>query len=97
MVLGGNPNLKGMVDYGKRLSIITRDLFQVCVERVFVVCCGMVCVHMQCVRICSKHDNSCDLPSSQTVYNRVAQGMLHDDRIVLAILLCRIHLRGVPE
>ena len=31
------------------------------------------------------------------MYNRVAQGMLHDDRVVLAILLCRIHLKGVPE
>ena len=33
----------------------------------------------------------------QTVYNRGARGMLHDDRIVLAILLCRIHLKSVPK
>ena len=31
------------------------------------------------------------------VYNRVARGMLHDDRLVLAVLLCRIHLKGVSE
>ena len=30
-------------------------------------------------------------------YNRVARGMLHDDRVVLAILLCRIHLKGMPR
>ena len=29
----------------------------------------------------------------QTVYNRVAQGMLHDDRIVLAMLLSRLFLK----
>ena len=29
----------------------------------------------------------------QTVYNRVAHGMLHDDRIVLALLLSRIYLK----
>ena len=45
VVLSGNPNLKGMVDHGKRLSIITRDLFQVCVWRGYMWC-GMVCVHM---------------------------------------------------
>ena len=31
----------------------------------------------------------------QTVYNRVARGMLHDDRVVLAVLLCRIRLKSV--
>jgi dynein heavy chain 1, cytosolic len=30
-------------------------------------------------------------------YERVARGMLHNDRLTLAILLCRIHLRGVPS
>lgn len=29
-------------------------------------------------------------------YERVARGMLHTDRLTLAILLCRIHLKGVP-
>lgn len=30
-------------------------------------------------------------------YERVARGMLHADRLTLAILLCRIHLKGVPS
>ncbi|XP_075232643.1 dynein heavy chain, cytoplasmic isoform X3 [Lycorma delicatula] len=30
-------------------------------------------------------------------YERVARGMLHTDRLTLAILLCRIHLKGVPS
>ena len=29
------------------------------------------------------------------MYNRVARGMLHDDRITFAMLLCRIYLRGL--
>nr|XP_018911901.1 PREDICTED: dynein heavy chain, cytoplasmic [Bemisia tabaci] len=29
-------------------------------------------------------------------YERVARGMLHTDRITLAILLCRIYLKGLP-
>ena len=33
----------------------------------------------------------------QMVYTRVARGMLHNDRLVLAVLLARIHLKGVPE
>eukprot|EP00731_Ephydatia_muelleri_P024350 Em0016g621a len=32
----------------------------------------------------------------QMIYNRVARGMIHEDRIVLAILLSRIKLREVP-
>ena len=31
----------------------------------------------------------------QIVYNRVARGMLHDDRITFSMLLCRIYLRGL--
>lgn len=31
------------------------------------------------------------------VYDRVARGMLHNDRLTLAILLCRIHLKGTTE
>lgn len=31
------------------------------------------------------------------VYDRVARGMLHADRLTLAILLCRIHLKGTAE
>ncbi|XP_074612492.1 cytoplasmic dynein 1 heavy chain 1-like isoform X2 [Acropora palmata] len=31
----------------------------------------------------------------QVVYNRVARGMMHDDRITFALLLCRIYLRGL--
>ncbi len=31
------------------------------------------------------------------VYNRVSRGMLHDDRIVLSVLLSRIYLKGFPE
>ncbi|XP_039279680.1 dynein heavy chain, cytoplasmic [Nilaparvata lugens] len=30
-------------------------------------------------------------------YERVARGMLHTDRLTLGILLCRIHLKGVPS
>lgn len=30
----------------------------------------------------------------QTVYNRVARGMLHEDKITYAIILARIFLRG---
>lgn len=31
------------------------------------------------------------------VYERVARGMYHNDRLTLAILLCRIHLKGTSE
>lgn len=30
----------------------------------------------------------------QVVYNRVARGMLHDDRITFAVLFARIRLKG---
>lgn len=30
-------------------------------------------------------------------YERVARGMLHADRLTFALLLCRIHLKGVPN
>ncbi|XP_073982188.1 dynein heavy chain, cytoplasmic isoform X4 [Rhodnius prolixus] len=30
-------------------------------------------------------------------FERVARGMLHTDRLTLAILLCRIHLKGMPS
>lgn len=30
------------------------------------------------------------------VYERVARGMLHTDRLTFALLLCRIHLKGIP-
>lgn len=30
----------------------------------------------------------------QTVYERVARGMLHTDRLTFALLLCRIQLKG---
>lgn len=30
-------------------------------------------------------------------YERVARGMLHTDRLTLALLLCKIHLKGVPS
>ena len=39
----------------------------------------------------------CLSPLFQMVYTRVARGMLHDDRLVLAMLLCRIHLKGHTE
>ncbi|CAG9813267.1 unnamed protein product [Phaedon cochleariae] len=32
---------------------------------------------------------------NQVVYERVARGMIHNDRLTFAILLCRIHLKGV--
>lgn len=31
------------------------------------------------------------------VYDRIARGMLHADRLTFAILLCRIHLKGTSE
>lgn len=31
------------------------------------------------------------------MYERVARGMLHNDRLTFAILLCRIHLKGVAS
>lgn len=31
------------------------------------------------------------------VYERVARGMLHTDRLTFALLLCRIHLKGIPS
>lgn len=33
----------------------------------------------------------------QVCFERVARGMLHTDRLTLAILLCRIHLKGMPS
>lgn len=30
-------------------------------------------------------------------YERVARGMLHTDRLTFALLLCRIHLKGIPS
>ena len=37
-----------------------------------------------------------DLLFLQVCYERVARGMLHIDRLTFALLLCRIHLKGVP-
>lgn len=34
---------------------------------------------------------------SQVVYTRVTRGMLHEDKLVFALLLCRIHLRGFSQ
>ncbi|KAH6926569.1 hypothetical protein HPB50_019808 [Hyalomma asiaticum] len=33
----------------------------------------------------------------QVVYTRVTRGMLHEDKLVFALLLCRIHLRGFSQ
>jgi dynein heavy chain 1 len=33
----------------------------------------------------------------QVCYERVARGMLHTDRLTFELLLCRIHLKGVPN
>lgn len=33
----------------------------------------------------------------QVCYERVARGMLHIDRLTFALLLCRIHMKGVPN
>lgn len=59
-VLNNTSRLQGLADNAARLSVITKDLFSVC-------------------------------------YERVARGMLHADRLTLAILMCRIHLKGVPS
>lgn len=39
----------------------------------------------------------CDENPFQVCYERVARGMLHNDRLTFAILLCRIHLKGTSE
>lgn len=59
-VLYNNPKLEGKSDYSERLGIVTKDLFQVC-------------------------------------YERVARGMLHNDRLTFALLMCKIHLKGTSE
>ncbi|XP_054277851.1 dynein heavy chain, cytoplasmic-like isoform X3 [Macrosteles quadrilineatus] len=59
-VLFNNKHLTDISDYSQRLAVITKQLFNVC-------------------------------------YERVARGMLHTDHLVLALLLCRIHLKGVPS
>ncbi|XP_065362456.1 dynein heavy chain, cytoplasmic-like [Calliphora vicina] len=59
-VLYNNRKLDGKSDNTERLGIITRDLFQVC-------------------------------------YDRVARGMLHNDRLTFALLMCKIHLKGTSE
>ncbi|KAF4101796.1 hypothetical protein G5714_016596 [Onychostoma macrolepis] len=59
-VLYENSNLKSVSDHTQRLSVITKDLFQV-------------------------------------AFNRVAQGMLHQDHITFAVLLSRINLKGLPS
>ncbi|VDP01524.1 unnamed protein product [Soboliphyme baturini] len=33
----------------------------------------------------------------QVAYNRVARGLLHEDRLTFAILLCRIYLKGMKD
>lgn len=33
----------------------------------------------------------------QTVYNRVTRGVLHEDRLIFALLLCKIYLRGLSS
>uniref|UniRef100_A0A1I7Y6V7 Dynein heavy chain, cytoplasmic n=1 Tax=Steinernema glaseri TaxID=37863 RepID=A0A1I7Y6V7_9BILA len=55
-----SPQLIGITDYGKRLAIISSNLFQ-------------------------------------SVYRRVSQGMLHSDKVLLALLLMKILLRGSSE
>ncbi|XP_055383630.1 dynein heavy chain, cytoplasmic isoform X2 [Condylostylus longicornis] len=30
-------------------------------------------------------------------YERVARGMLHNDRLTFALLMCKIHLKGIPQ
>uniref|UniRef100_A0A915HKX7 Dynein heavy chain, cytoplasmic n=1 Tax=Romanomermis culicivorax TaxID=13658 RepID=A0A915HKX7_ROMCU len=56
-VLSDNSHLTGATDHTQRLSIITKDIFQI-------------------------------------TYDRVARGMLHEDRMTFAILLARIFLKG---
>ncbi|XP_017053188.1 dynein heavy chain, cytoplasmic isoform X2 [Drosophila ficusphila] len=59
-VLYNNTKLEGRTDHSERLGIVTRDLFQVC-------------------------------------YERVARGMIHNDRLTFALLMCKIHLKGTSE
>ncbi|GBM53740.1 Dynein heavy chain, cytoplasmic [Araneus ventricosus] len=33
----------------------------------------------------------------QTVYNRVTRGVLHEDRLIFALLLCKIYLKGLSS
>lgn len=59
-VLYNNKNLDGKTDNTERLGVITRDLYQVC-------------------------------------YDRIARGMLHNDRLTFALLMCKIHMKGTME
>ena len=93
-VLYENPNLKGVTDHTQRLSIITKDLFQV--QR------GPAAPAWGAPRAgggdaCSR-DGGVPMARSaaclQVAFNRVARGMLHQDHITFAMLLARIKLKG---
>lgn len=93
-VLYENPNLKGVTDHTQRLSIITKDLFQ--------VQHGPAPLVWGCAwdggRGCASRDGSVLMarcaPCLQVAFNRVARGMLHQDHITFAMLLARIKLKG---
>ena len=84
----------GVTDHTQRLSIITKDLFQ--------VQCGLAALVWGCTwdggRGCASRDSSVLMarcvPCLQVAFNRVARGMLHQDHITFAMLLARIKLKG---
>ena len=87
-VVSDNPHLKGIADHKKRLNIIAKDMFQVrigccSVDGTYPSLLGRAGVgtswHLLILRV-----------SVQNVFYRVALGMLHDDRVVLGVLLARI-------
>ncbi|KAB0405288.1 hypothetical protein E2I00_000718, partial [Balaenoptera physalus] len=82
-VLYENPNLKGVTDHTQRLSIITKDLFQV-----------RRAPGGPGVRACVRAIGSASCIRFQVAFNRVARGMLHQDHITFAMLLARIKLKG---
>lgn len=88
-VLYENPNLKGITDHTQRLSIITKDLFQV--EGPALGCPG---AGWGGDGRWLSGDSSVAHSHLQVAFNRVARGMLHQDHITFAMLLARIKLKG---
>lgn len=86
-VLYNNPNLTGKTDYALRLQNITKVLTP-------------FTDYLYIYSINRGSENN-DIFHSQDLfsvcYDRVARGMLHNDRLTFAILLCRIHLKGTTE
>lgn len=83
-VLYENSNLKSVSDHTQRLSVITKDLFQVRTLPAFIYSSDFKKVTYHAY-------------FAQVAFNRVAQGMLHQDHITFAVLLARINLKGLTR